>query len=54
MEENNGGANLNGCAAAVVGGIGLIAVSGITGGLGLFLGGIFFGGSVQGLKDCVS
>jgi len=52
MEELNGGTV--GCAAAGVAGIGIIAVSGMTGGLGLFVAGLFFAGALNGLKDCVS
>lgn len=49
-----GGGNVAGCADAAVSGLGIIAVSGITGGLGLFMAGLFFGGAMNGLKDCVS
>jgi len=54
MEEIVGGGTATGCMAAMVGDLGIIAVSAITGGLALFLAGLFFGGSMKGLMDCVN
>ncbi len=53
MQQINGG-NVTGCAAAAVAGLGIIAVSGMTGGSGFFLAALFFGGAMNGLRDCVS
>jgi bacteriocin-like protein len=54
MQQINGGSNVTACAAAAVAGFGMIALSGVTGGLGLFLGGLFFSSGVGNLVRCVS
>lgn len=54
LQDIAGGGTVNGCAAAAVAGFGIIAISGMTGGLGLFLAAIFFEGAVRGLIMCTS